>query len=346
KLQANFRMFAKDLTSEKIEAFQYRDFQARNVMLDSKGNPHFIDFQGGRKGPYYYDLASFLWQASAKYPFKLRRELVFDYYNSLKHFTEVPSKRHFVNRLSLFVLFRLLQVLGAYGFRGYFERKQHFIESIPPAIQNLSDVLDLGEKMFPYPYLFTLLRELTQLPQFKKTVQTTKNRTDGYKIAEQDVYTANPLDGPASFSKYDGKGSLVVRVFSFSFKKGIPEDTSGNGGGYVFDCRSTHNPGRYEPYKKITGLDEAVIRFLEDDGEIVEFLRPVYELADHHVERYMQRGFTNLMFSFGCTGGQHRSVYCAQHLAEHLNKKYGIEVRITHREQGIEQVLEAKTKRT
>ena len=110
-------MFAKDLTSEKIEAFQYRDFQARNVMLDSKGNPHFIDFQGGRKGPYYYDLASFLWQASAKYPFKLRRELVFDYYNSLKHFTEVPSKRHFVNRLSLFVLFRLLQVLGAYGFR-------------------------------------------------------------------------------------------------------------------------------------------------------------------------------------------------------------------------------------
>ena len=339
KLQANFRMFAKDLTSEKIEAFQYRDFQARNVMLDSKGNPHFIDFQGGRKGPYYYDLASFLWQASAKYPFKLRRELVFDYYNSLKHFTEVPSKRHFVNRLSLFVLFRLLQVLGAYGFRGYFERKQHFIESIPPAIQNLSDVLDLGEKMFPYPYLFTLLRELTQLPQFKKTVQTTKNRTDGYKIAEQDVYTANPLDGPASFSKYDGKGPLVVRVFSFSFKKGIPEDTSGNGGGYVFDCRSTHNPGRYEPYKKITGLDEAVIRFLEDDGEIVEFLRPVYELADHHVERYMQRGFTNLMFSFGCTGGQHRSVYCAQHLAEHLNKKYGIEVHIIHREQGIKQTL-------
>lgn len=339
KLQANFRMFAKDLTSEKIEAFQYRDFQARNVMLDSKGNPHFIDFQGGRKGPYYYDLASFLWQASAKYPFKLRRELVFDYYNSLKHFTEVPSKRHFVNRLSLFVLFRLLQVLGAYGFRGYFERKQHFIESIPPAIQNLSDVLDLGEKMFPYPYLFTLLRELTQLPQFKKTVQTTKNRTDGYKIAEQDVYTANPLDGPATFSKYDGKGPLVVRVFSFSFKKGIPEDTSGNGGGYVFDCRSTHNPGRYEPYKKITGLDEAVIRFLEDDGEIVEFLRPVYELSDHHVERYMQRGFTNLMFSFGCTGGQHRSVYCAQHLAEHLNKKYGIEVHIIHREQGIKQTL-------
>ena len=290
KLQANFRMFAKDLTS--------------------------------------------------------RRELVFEYYNSLKHFTEVPSKRHFVNRLSLFVLFRLLQVLGAYGFRGYFERKKHFIDSIPPAIQNLRDVLDLGEKMFPYPYLLDMLRRLTQLPQFAHIEQPAKNRTDGYKVAEKDVYKANPLDGPATFSKYDGKGPLVVRVFSFSFRKGIPEDTSGNGGGYVFDCRSTHNPGRYEPYKKITGLDEAVIRFLEDDGEILEFLRPVYKLADHHVERYMQRGFTDLMFSFGCTGGQHRSVYCAQHLAEHLNKKYGIEVRITHREQGIEQVLEAKTKRT
>ena len=346
KLEANFRMFAKDLTSEKMEAFLYRDFQARNIMLDANGKPQFIDFQGGRKGPYYYDLASFLWQASAKYSFKLRRELVFEYYNSLKHFTEVPSKRHFVNRLSLFVLFRLLQVLGAYGFRGYFERKKHFIDSIPPAIQNLRDVLDLGEKMFPYPYLLDMLRRLTQLPQFAHIEQPAKNRTDGYKVAEKDVYKANPLDGPATFSKYDGKGPLVVRVFSFSFRKGIPEDTSGNGGGYVFDCRSTHNPGRYEPYKKITGLDEAVIRFLEDDGEILEFLRPVYKLADHHVERYMQRGFTNLMFSFGCTGGQHRSVYCAQHLAEHLNKKYGIEVRITHREQGIEQVLEAKTKRT
>lgn len=132
KLEANFRMFAKDLTSEKMDAFLYRDFQARNVMLDKKGNPFFIDFQGGRKGPFYYDLASFLWQASARYSFKLRRELVFDYYQSLKNYTEVPSKRHFVNRLSLFVLFRTLQVLGAYGFRGYFERKKHFVDSIPP----------------------------------------------------------------------------------------------------------------------------------------------------------------------------------------------------------------------
>ena len=144
----------------------------------------------------------------------------------------------------------------------------------------------------------------------------------------------------ASISKYDGKGPLVVRVFSFSYKKGIPQDTSGNGGGYVFDCRSTHNPGRYEPYKGINGLNPAVIRFLEDDGEILTFLESVYKLADAHVERYIKRGFTDLMFCFGCTGGQHRSVYCAQHLAEHLHSKYGIKVIINHREQNINQTLE------
>lgn len=131
-LEANFRRMAKDLTSEPAESFLYRDFQARNVMLDKDGNPYFIDFQGGRKGPYYYDLASFLWQASAKYPFKLRRNLIAEYYEALKQYTEVPSVRHFAERLTLFVLFRTMQVLGAYGFRGYFEHKQHFIDSIPP----------------------------------------------------------------------------------------------------------------------------------------------------------------------------------------------------------------------
>lgn len=344
KLQADFHIMAKDLTSEPMNSFLYRDFQARNIMLDAQNNPYFIDFQGGRKGPFYYDLASFLWQASAQYSFKLRRELVFEYYQSLKNYTEVPSKRHFVNRLSLFVLFRLLQVLGAYGFRGYFEQKKHFLDSIPPAIQNIRDLLTLDESLFPYPYLMEILKQLTQLPRFARIEQPAANRTDGYKTAEKDIYQANPLDGPATFSKYDGKGPLVVRIYSFSFKKGIPEDTSGNGGGYVFDCRSTHNPGRYEPYKKINGLDDSVIRFLEDDGEILDFLKPIYKLADHHVERYIQRGFTDLMFCFGCTGGQHRSVYCAQHLGEHLNQKYGIEVHIVHREQDISQVL-ASTKK-
>ena len=323
KLEANFRLLAKDLeasTSTPVESFLYRDFQARNVMLDAKGKPYFIDFQGGRRGPYYYDVASFLWQAAARYSDSLRKELIREYYDSLKQYTEVPSFRAFNERLQLFVLFRTMQVLGAYGFRGYFERKAHFIESIPFAIQNLRDLLAKND--FPYPYLVTILKELTELPQFAPKPKVQK-------------------DGKATVSKYDGKGPLVVRVYSFSFHKGIPEDPSGNGGGYVFDCRSTHNPGRYEPYKKLTGLDEPVIRFLEDDGEILTFLESVYKLADAHVERYIKRGFTSLMFSFGCTGGQHRSVYSAQHLAEHIHEKYGIEVHVEHREQGIKKCFSA-----
>jgi len=335
KLEADFRLLAKDLTAAGDEqCFLYRDFQARNVMLTP--SPFFIDFQGGRKGPYYYDLASFLWQASAKYPHKLRRELVYEYYNALKQYTEVPSPHKFVERLSLFVLFRQLQVLGAYGFRGYFERKQHFIESIPPAMENLRELLH--DRTFPYPYLVDLLRRLTELPQFRQ-IETVASRADGYKTTDNNPYKPHPQDGPATFSKYDAQGPLVVRVFSFSYGKGIPQDESGNGGGYVFDCRSTHNPGRYEPYKQLTGLDEPVIRFLEDDGEILTFLDSVYKLADAHVRRYIQRGFTSLMFCFGCTGGQHRSVYSAQHLAEHIHRKFGVEVRICHREQGITQVL-------
>ena len=349
KLEAVFRRFANDLVYDNEDGnipesssccFLYRDFQARNIMLDEEGNPYFIDFQGGRRGPFYYDLASFLWQASAKYPDKLRRQLIYEYYNSLKNYTEVPNERHFVNRLSLFVLFRTLQVLGAYGFRGYFERKQHFIDSIPPAMDNLRSLLKHPEA-FPYPYLLEILTKLTELPQFAPAKEEVSVRADGYKTTDKNVYEANPQDGPATFSKYDGKGPLVVKVFSFSFHKGIPEDDSGNGGGYVFDCRSTHNPGRYEPYKKLTGLDEPVIRFLEDDGEILTFLDSVYKLADAHVARYIQRGFTSLMFSFGCTGGQHRSVYSAQHLAEHIHKKFGVEVHITHREQKISAVLKA-----
>ena len=354
KLEADFRLLAKDLTNaDDVQGFLYRDFQARNVMMvnpasssadgatgrkDVGGIPYFIDFQGGRKGPYYYDLASFLWQASAKYPYKLRRELVYEYYNALKQYIEVPKPHDFVARLSLFVLFRQLQVLGAYGFRGYFERKVHFIESIPPAMQNIRELLD--ERNFPYPYLTSILRKLTEMPRFQH-VQATVSRADGYKTTDLNPYKTHPQDGPATFSKYDGKGPLVVRVYSFSYTKGIPEDESGNGGGYVFDCRSTHNPGRYEPYKQVTGLEESVIRFLEDDGEILTFLDSVYKLADAHVRRYIQRGFTSLMFCFGCTGGQHRSVYSAQHLAEHIHQKFGIEVRICHREQNINQVLPA-----
>ena len=249
------------------------------------------------------------------YPDELRKELISVYICSLKRYVDIDEDA-FRNSLPRWVLFRLLQVLGAYGFRGYFERKKHFLDSIAPAIDNL-DILLQKLDACPYPYLRQVLTSMIAKCKEKPATSLT-----------------------ASVSKYDGRGSLVVRVFSFSYKKGIPEDTSGNGGGYVFDCRSTHNPGRYEPYKGINGLNPAVIRFLEDDGEILTFLESVYKLADAHVERYMKRGFTDLMFCFGCTGGQHRSVYSAQHLAEHLHSKYGIKVIITHREQNINQTLE------
>lgn len=311
RLEEDFRRLAKDLTEEKGNYFMYRDFQARNVMLTSLGEKTgigFIDFQGGRRGPFYYDVASFLWQASARYSDTLRQQLIDEYYDELSKLIKVPEKVDFMQRLSLFVFFRVLQVLGAYGFRGYFERKKHFIDSIPPALENLRQLLE--KNPFPYPHLVEVLKAL---------------------IYERREITTHPRTLAPS--------KLVVRVFSFSYKKGIPKDETGNGGGYVFDCRSTHNPGRYEEYKKLTGLDAPVIKFLEDDGEITTFLESVYKLADAHVARYIERDFTALMFSFGCTGGQHRSVYSAQHLAEHIHQKFGIEVHLCHREQGITQIL-------
>lgn len=318
RLEADLQRMANDLASDEDEHFfLYRDFQARNVMLKD-GLPYFIDFQGGMQGPLQYDIASFLWQASARYPQTLRNELINDYIDEVRTLLPTFNESQFRQRLQLFVLFRILQVLGAYGLRGYFERKKYFLDSIPLAIQNLRRQL-LEDAAKAYPYLEQTLQRMVALPQF-------------------DHQAEKPL-GPASVSKYDGKGPLVVRVFSFSYKKGIPEDTSGNGGGYVFDCRSTHNPGRYDQYKPLTGLDQPVIKFLEDDGEILTFLDSVYKLADAHVERYMKRGFTDLMFSFGCTGGRHRSVYSAQHLAEHIHQKYGIEVQLQHREQNISTVL-------
>ncbi|MBQ8969498.1 MAG: phosphotransferase [Bacteroidaceae bacterium] len=305
KLENDFRQMAEDLTDDRGTTFLYRDFQARNVMLDSKGNLWFIDFQGGRRGPVYYDVASFLWQASAHYTPTLRKELLEVYLQALQAYKAV-DRDVFYRQLRLWVLFRLLQVLGAYGYRGYFERKNHFLQSIPPALDNLRAWLAEGAS--PYLHLNYVLKQLIATPESDHTLW----------------YPEAPL---------------CVRIFSFSYKKGIPADESGNGGGYVFDCRSTHNPGRYEPYKQLTGMDKPVIDFLEKDGEILTFLDSVYRLADAHIERYIQRGFTHLMFAFGCTGGQHRSVYSGQHLAEHIHQKYGIKVELIHREQNIRQTF-------
>lgn len=322
KLEESFCQLAKDLGNSVKPYFLYRDFQARNVMIDQEENLYLIDFQGGRRGPLQYDLVSFLWQASSHFNTELRQHLIDEYLSALKELEDVDEQA-FRNSIPQWVLFRTLQVLGAYGFRGRYEQKKYFLDSIPAAIDNLREVLTYQNSCL-YPYLNDVLKRLVSLPEFSRQVKEKKL--------------------VPSCSKHDNKGQLKVRVFSFSYKKGIPADTSGNGGGYVFDCRATHNPGRYEPYKKLTGLDQPVIDFLENDGEIITFLDNIYKLADAHVERYMERGFTSMMFSFGCTGGQHRSVYSAQHLAEHINEKFGIEVSITHREQNIVKVLPARRK--
>lgn len=304
-LEDDFERMADTLLQIEPQVFMYRDFQSRNVMIREE-KPYFIDFQGGRKGPFYYDVASFLWQAKANYPDSLRQELLDEYLDALRPYHAI-DKEQFLTTLRHFVLFRTLQVLGAYGFRGYFEKKAHFIQSVPYAIENLRQLLETD---FPeYPYLCLMLRKLTELPQFASI----RNRR-----------------------------KLTVRVMSFSYKKGIPEDPSGNGGGYVFDCRAVHNPGKYEQYKQLTGRDKPVIDFLEQDGEILQFLEHVDALADAHVQRFLERGFTNLSICFGCTGGQHRSVYSAEHVAHHLNEKFGIRIRLIHREQHIEQILEPR----
>ncbi len=304
KLQDDFEKFADDLLIEDTDTFLYRDFNARNVMIKDS-EPYFIDFQGGRRGPIYYDVASFIWQARAKYPQWLKEKMLGSYLEALGRYMTV-DRTDFNRKLNIFIIFRTLQVLGAYGFRGLIEHKAQFVTPIPQALANLRDRLENIEN--EYPYLHEVLASMTLLPRF----------------------SAAPDDG-----------CLEVKVYSFSYKKGIPEDLSGNGGGYVFDCRSIHNPGRYEPYGKLTGRDREVIDFLEDDGEIIGFLEHVYGVVNPHVETYAKRGFTSLTVSFGCTGGQHRSVYCAEHLARHLAEKYpGIRVRLIHREHGIEELFQ------
>jgi len=301
-LQKDFEKLKDDLLEDIGNTFMYRDFQARNVMIKD-GEPYFIDFQGGRRGPIYYDVASFVWQARSRYPEELKEEMVSTYLRALKGYVEVDES-HFRERLRLFILFRTLQVLGAYGFRGYFEKKPHFMASVPFAIDNLRRLL--SSPFGDYPYLNEILTKLTSMHQF-------------YEIAEDK--------------------RLEVRICSFAYKKGIPADNTGNGGGYVFDCRSINNPGKYEHYRQFTGLDKEVIKFLEDDGEVLVFLDNVYNLVDAHVKRFIERKFTHLQVCFGCTGGQHRSVYCAERLAEHLAKKYDIKITITHRELDIEKIM-------
>ena len=302
ELQEDFEKLKEDLLKEDDNTFLYRDFQARNVMIKD-GEPWFIDFQGGRRGPIYYDVASFIWQARSRFPEDLKQDLIRTYLRALQQFKQVNEDK-FRSRLRLFVLFRTLQVLGAYGFRGYFEKKPHFLASVPYVLSNLRKLLETPFE--DYPYLNSILSRLASMPELNEIPQDHR---------------------------------LSVHIYSFAYKKGIPADTTGNGGGYVFDCRSVNNPGKYEYYRQFNGTDPEVIKFLEDDGEVFTFLDSVYKLVDAHAKRFIERKFTNLQVCFGCTGGQHRSVYCAEHMARHLKDKFDIKVTVTHRELNIEKML-------
>ena len=301
-LQEDFDRLSTALLENRSETFMYRDFQARNVMIKD-GEPYFIDFQGGRKGPIYYDVASFVWQARAAYPDDLKERLVDAYIGSAEKY--IPIDRDaFKATLRQFVLFRTLQVLGAYGFRGLIEKKEHFIRSIPFAIGNLRSMFETG--FTEYPALAVISGQLA----------------DRFCRSER-----------------KGDGTLEVTVSSFSFKKGVPVDESGNGGGYVFDCRGFDNPGRYEEYRNLTGRDPEVIKFLQNTSGVASFLDHVRGLVDSHIEEFIRRGFTHLEICFGCTGGQHRSVYCAEKTARHIIEKYNVKVRLIHRERGLEEYL-------
>lgn len=314
ELQDDFERLADDLSRcgqfssgvQTVPSILMRDCQSRNVMVKD-GLPYFIDFQSSRRGPVHYDVASFIWHARAGYDEGLKARMLDAYLEALAAYVDVDREK-FIEELRLFRLFRCLQVLGAYGFRGWVEKKANFVVSIPDAVLALSKLLE--QPFAAYPYMTRLLKEIASHPRF---------------------------------AAGDNAGCLEVKVYSFSFKRGVPEDDTGNGGGYVFDCRSIHNPGRYKPYKTLTGRDEEVIRFLEEDGEILGFLEHVYGVVDPHVRTYVERGFTSLMVSFGCTGGQHRSVYCAEHTARHIAAVYPqVRVRLIHREQNIEEVIESR----
>lgn len=285
----------KDLDNS-VRTVMLRDFQSRNVMITPTG-PVFIDYQGARFGPVEYDLASFLWQGRAAFPESLRKHLLDVYFDMLSEYGNV-DRCDFDRRVKACVLLRTLQTLGAYGYRGIIQGKQMFVVSIAPALKQLDALL--GDPMFNFPYIRELLSEL---PAEWNTVSVPDNR-------------------------------LTVRIFSFSYRRGIPQDVTGNGGGFVFDCRYMQNPGLYREYRDLTGLDGPVIGFLREKGQADSMLQAVFPIVSSAVDRYLECGYTSLMFSFGCTGGHHRSVYSAQGLYTFLKEKYGdrINVCVVHRE--------------
>ncbi len=298
-LENDFSRFARFLLKAKRTFFLYRDFQSRNIMV-RKNSPCFIDYQGGRKGALQYDIASLLFDAKADLPFDARNRLLETYLQKLGEYS-VVGRDEFMEHYYAYVLVRIMQAMGAYGFRGFYERKTHFLQSVPYAIRNLEFVL----RQATFPIKIPALME-----SWQRLVQSTMLRELG-----------------------NAQLQTTVRIQSFSYKRGLPSDDSGHGGGFVFDCRALPNPGRLTKYKKKTGNDHSVSRFLDRKEEVHTFLTRVRDLVSQVIENYQSRNFSDLSVAFGCTGGQHRSVYCANQLGKYISEKYKVKVEVSHREE-------------
>lgn len=302
KLIDDFEALSNYLTHTEYKYFMFRDFQSRNIQVKND-QVFFIDYQGGMKGAPQYDVASAIWQARANLPDDWKTHLLEDYMNSFESIIKSKIDRKiFKSQYDGYVLIRLLQVLGAYGFRGLFERKAQFLTSIPLALQNLKWFIDNNSLGIA-------------VPEFKRVLNFCGD--------EEVIQRFTPVQA-------DEHTPLTVRICSFSYRKGIPEDASGNGGGFVFDCRGIDNPGRHDEYKTIHGRDKAVMEYLERQTRMQDFLNSVFDIVDISVEEYIKRGFSSLVVNFGCTGGQHRSVYAADALARHLKNKYKVKLDLCH----------------
>ncbi len=298
----DFEDLSTYLTRTPYKYFMFRDFQSRNIIVKND-EVHFIDYQGGMHGALQYDVASMLWQAKAELSDEWKNSLLEYYMDEVDQLMDHPINRSaFVHQYNGYVLIRLLQVLGAYGFRGFFQRKAHFLSSIPLALRNLQwfvKNMDLG----------------IDLPEFYKALRMV--------VDDEMIAKFEPIQA-------DEETPLVVKICSFSYKKGIPADETENGGGFVFDMRGILNPGRFDEYKTLCGKDKSVMDFLEQRTKMQDFLNSVFDLVDISVEDYIKRGFKSLMINFGCTGGQHRSVYAAEQTARHLKNKYKVKVELCH----------------
>ncbi len=297
KLEEDFDRLMDFLLEAEHHYFLYRDFQSRNVMIKN-GEPWFIDYQGGRKGALQYDLASLLYDGKADIPVGVREMLYNHYIDALKQHKEV-DEASFKNHFTGYVYIRIMQAMGAYGFRGFYEKKEHFLKSIPFALKNITYLLNNHQLPIDIPELSKVLIALTKNEKLLKI------------------------------------NALTVTINSFSYKRGIPYDMSGNGGGFAFDCRAIHNPGRYPEYKHVTGKDQSVIKFFENEPEMEDFLDGVFPMVSKSIEKYISRNFKHLMVNFGCTGGQHRSVYSAERLAKYIEEKYPVTIKLRHVEQEI-----------